>query len=186
MAPLSIRSFHKGVHVTYKNIIKSSMEALAADSKTVFVGYNLKNGSKCYGTMDGIPSNQIIEMPVAEALMAGMATGLAISGMKPVLIFERHDFMLLASDQIINHLDKIQALSHGQFTPKVIIRAIVGYDKPFDPGIQHKGNFTAMFKQYCSFPVYDCTDELTLTKAYGETITPQSSIMIVEHRGLYQ
>jgi pyruvate/2-oxoglutarate/acetoin dehydrogenase E1 component len=118
--------------------------------------------------------------------MAGMAIGMTLSGMKPVLIFERHDFMLLASDQIINHLGKINTLSHGQFNPKVIIRAIVGYNKPFDPGIQHKGNFTNLFKQYCFFPVYDCTDEITLAKAYGETALSQSSIMIVEHRGLYQ
>ena len=162
------------------------MEALAADPTTIFIGYNLKNGSKCYGTMVDVPEYQIIEMPVAEALMAGMATGMALSGMKPVLIFERQDFMLLSSDQIINHLDKINVLSHGQFNPKVIIRAIVGYDKPFDPGLQHKGNFTHLFEQYCSFPVYNCTDEVTLSNAYKEALNPQSSVMIAEYRGLYQ
>lgn len=185
MAPRTNRGLRKGVHVTYKDIIKTNMELLAADPTTIFIGYNLKNGSKCYGTMADIPTNKIIEMPVAEALMAGMATGLALSGMKPVLIFERHDFMLLSADQIINHLDKINQLSHGDFKPKVIIRAIIGHDKPFDPGLQHKGNFTNFFMEYCKFDIANCENMHTLALAYKIAETTQAPIMIVEHRRLY-
>ena len=171
----------------YKDALNKQMIELANDPKRVFIGYNLKNGSRCYGTMAGVSVGQIIEMPVAEALMAGMATGLALSGMKPVLIFERHDFMLLASDQIINHMDKIFELSHGRYNPCVIIRAIVGDKKPFDPGIQHLQDFTELFNQNtqntCVTRCQKCSD---IDKYYEKAILEKNgNSMIVDYRGLY-
>jgi pyruvate/2-oxoglutarate/acetoin dehydrogenase E1 component len=171
----------------YKDALNNQMIELAKDPKRVFIGYNLKNGSRCYGTMAGVSVGQIIEMPVAEALMAGMATGLALAGMKPVLIFERHDFMLLASDQIINHLDKIKALSDGRFNPKVIIRAIVGDDHPFDPGIQHLQNFTHLFKNECNnINIYNMTNVGGVERAYMFAKQFDNSSMCVEHKALYK
>lgn len=169
----------------YQMIIRSKMNDLALKDNTVFIGYNIKYGSKCYGTMVDVPAEKIYEMPVTEALMTGMATGMSLAGHLPILIFERHDFMLLASDQIINHLDKIQKLSEGQFRPKVIIRAILGHDKPFDPGIQHKSNFTSFFQEHCSFAVRDCPDEISLTNAYDEALNGTEPIIIIEHRKAY-
>ena len=169
----------------YQLIIKNKMEELSKMENSVFIGYNIKYGSKCYGTMLNVPDDKIYEMPVTEALMTGMATGMSLNGQLPILIFERHDFMLLASDQIINHLDKITKLSEGQFNPKVIIRAIAGHDKPFDPGPQHKSNFTGFFKEHCHFRVADCPDAETLAAAYDEAMTTSESIIIIEHKKAY-
>ena len=80
----------------YGEAVKKSMEMLAQDERTLFIGYNLVRGSKAYGSLSDIPSEKIIEMPVAENLMAGLSNGLSIGGFRPVLIFERHDFMLNA------------------------------------------------------------------------------------------
>ena len=96
--------------ISYKDAIKSSMQSISEKKEAVFIGYNLKYGSRCYGTMDTIPEDKIYEMPVAEDLMTGVATGMALGGYLPVLVFERQDFMLIASDQIINHLSKISEL----------------------------------------------------------------------------
>ena len=173
--------------IGYKDTIKTSMEQLAALPDTVFIGYNLKYGSKMYGTMSDVSNERILEMPVAEALMIGMATGMALAGMLPVLIFERMDFMLLASDQIINHLSRIMTLSKGQYNPKVIIRAIVGASKPFNPGPQHLGNYVTFFRHECFFPVIDAIDVCSLRRGYEYSLDAEwpSSVMICEHRELY-
>lgn len=171
--------------ITYKQAIKDSMEMIAKDPKAVFVGYNLLYGSKIYGTMADIPKDKIYEFPVSEQLMAGVATGLALEGWLPVLIFERMDFMLLAADQIINHLSKIEYLSGGQFNPKVIIRAIVGYNKPFDPGIQHLQNYARFFRSHCSFPVNECTSSYHVTDFYKDALSMSRSRMIIEYRCNY-
>lgn len=169
----------------YKDAIKTSMQKIAEKEEAVFIGYNIKYGSRCYGTMDTIPEDKIYEMPVAEDLMTGIATGMALEGYLPVLIFERQDFMLIASDQIINHLSKISELSQGQFNPKVIIRAIVGHDKPFNPGPQHLQDFTDFFQKYCSFPVIACWNFYQITEVYKEALERNESTMIVDYKSLY-
>ena len=60
-----------------------------------------------------------IEMPICEDFTVGFCTGLALEGYIPVCFIPRWDFLILAANQIINHLDKIPLL--GGFKPKVII-----------------------------------------------------------------
>jgi len=139
----------------YKDVIKDSMEELAQDEKSVFIGYNLKHGSKGYGSLKDVSEDRILETPVAENLMAGLATGLAIEGFKPVLIFERHDFMLNASDSLINYLNKIPILSDKQYNAPMIIRAVIGSQIPINPGPQHSADFSDFFKSELKFPVFD-------------------------------
>ena len=66
------------------------------------------------GTLKDVPDDQKIETPVAENLMVGLAIGMSFEGFKPVVYFERHDFMLVAADAISNHIDKIERISHGE------------------------------------------------------------------------
>jgi len=172
--------------MNYKQAIIQSMDFLAKDKKTIFIGYNVKFGSQVYGTLKNVPKKQILETPCAENLMTGLAIGMALKEYKPVLIFERHDFMLNAADAIINHLSKIQELSKGQFNPKIIIRAIIGADKPFYPGIQHIQDFTDMFKNYCSFPVVRLNNVIDIIPNYKDAYRVNYPVMFIEERGMYE
>ncbi len=159
--------------------VKEEMEELSKDPNVIFIGYNLKYGSKNYNCLKDVSSEKILEMPVAENLMTGIAIGMSLEGFKPVLIFERHDFMLLALDQIVNHLDKIEKMSEGQFKPTVIIRAIVGGTKPFNPDEVHKQDFTEIFKKICNFPVKRYKKGI-----YLEALKNNQTIMGIEYRDL--
>ena len=72
---------------------------------------------------------------------------MAIEGMIPVSTFPRWNFLLMGTDQIVNHLDKFRTMSNGDLTPKVIIRVAVGSEQPVDPQCQHKGNFSEAFRR---------------------------------------
>jgi pyruvate/2-oxoglutarate/acetoin dehydrogenase E1 component len=76
----------------------------------------------------------------------GVSTGLALSGLIPVSLYPRWNFLLCATDQIVNHLDKMSLMSDGEYQPKVIIRVAVGSEYPINPQDQHKGDFTEAFK----------------------------------------
>lgn len=169
----------------YKETIKKTMEEIAVDKKARFIGYNLKRGSKAYGTLTDIPKSRILEMPVAENLMAGVAMGMSLEGYKPVLIFERHDFMLNALDSLINHLDKIDLLSKGQYKSPMLIRAVIGSLSPINPGPQHCQDFSEFFKKTFHFPVYDPKNISDLTKSLEEGKKFEQPIMIIERRDLY-
>ena len=79
---------------------------------------------------------------MAEELQLGASIGLSLAGFCPVSIFPRMDFLWRAADQLINHLDKMEDMSHGEFRPFVIIRTAKGSTDPLDPGPQHKGDYT--------------------------------------------
>ena len=87
--------------MTYKETIKREMENLAKDDRVVFIGYNVGCGSKGGGTFENIPEPQLIEMPLAESLMMGCAVGMALESYKPVVYFERMDFITNALDVIV-------------------------------------------------------------------------------------
>ena len=79
----------------------------------------------------------------------GIANGLAIAGYIPVSVFPRWNFLLLATNQIVNHLDKLKEISRLKIPPKVIIRTGIGSVSPLHPGPQHTGDFTEAFKLMC-------------------------------------
>ena len=56
----------------------------------------------------------------------GISTGLALQGYIPITCYPRFDFLILAMNQLVNHLDKIRHMSFDEFKPRVIIRTSIG------------------------------------------------------------
>jgi len=167
----------------YKNEIKKSMEFLSLDNKIIFIGYGLKYGSCGGGMLVNVPKNQIIETPVAENLMLSMAIGLSMNGFKPIVIFERMDFLMNAMDALVNHLDKISTISKNEFTPKVMIRCIVGGKKvPFFTGITHVQDHTlGVASMLTTMKCESLTDSNAIKSAYNE----HKNGIFVEYKDLY-
>ncbi len=135
----------------YFDEIKSSMEWLARDPRTVFIGQAVEvPGTAMSNTLKDIPVERRIELPVAEELQMGMTIGLALQGQVPVSIYPRWNFLLLAANQLVNHLDKLGVMSNGGFQPRVIIRTSIGSQRPLHPQFQHIGDFTDAFRLMCT------------------------------------
>ena len=66
---------------------------------------------------------------------------------RPISIFPRWNFLLCATNQLVNHLDKYPIMSENRFCPNPIIRTAVGSEKPLFPGHQHIGNMSDGFKK---------------------------------------
>lgn len=134
----------------YAEALTAAMSMLAGDAQTLFVGQAVSvPGTAMYGTLREVPLERRIELPVEEDLQMGMSTGLALTGWIPVSIFPRWNFLLLAVNQLVNHLDKMGEMSGGGFHPKVIIRTSIGSERPLHPGVQHVGDFTEAFRLMC-------------------------------------
>lgn len=132
----------------YKEEIIKAMSMLAEHPKTYFIGQAVEyEGTGLYDSLSHLPKSKRLELPVAEYLQSGLANGMAIEGMIPVSTFPRWNFLLMGTDQIVNHLDKFRTMSNGDLTPKVIIRVAVGSEQPVDPQCQHKGNFSEAFRR---------------------------------------
>jgi pyruvate/2-oxoglutarate/acetoin dehydrogenase E1 component len=139
--------------MTYKEALAGAMRELAADPLVRIIGYGVKFG-RAAGTLKGIADESLIETPVAENLMVGLAVGLALKGLRPVVYIERMDFLANAIDAVVNHLDKIDRLSGGEFQPVVLLRVVVGNkQKPLFTGVTHCQDFSEAVRRMVGFPV---------------------------------
>jgi pyruvate/2-oxoglutarate/acetoin dehydrogenase E1 component len=127
-----------------------AMEWLASDPRVVFLGQAVAcPGTAMSNTLKNVSRDKLLELPVTEELQMGMSSGLALAGQVPVSIFPRWNFLLLATNQVVNHLDKFPLMSSGGYRPKVIIRTGIGSVRPLHPQHQHVGDFTEAFRLMC-------------------------------------
>jgi len=173
--------------VTYKEALTRSMDTLAADPARRFVGYGLLHG-RCMGTIKCVDDSKLIETPVAENLMVGIAIGLSLKGLRPLVFIERFDFALCAADAIVNHLSAADAISRGEFSPAAILRCVVGNrTKPLFTGETHTQNFTEAFRSMVSFPVHEMRTPEDVVESYESAAELQAngiSSMLVEFKDL--
>ena len=135
----------------YFEELKRSMDFLAQDSRTVFIGQAVEvAGTAMSNTLKDVSLTQRLELPVAEEMQMGMSLGMVLQGLIPVSIYPRWNFLLLAINQLVNHVDKIDAMSSGGYRPKLIIRTGIGSERPLHPQHQHVGDFTDAIQRMCT------------------------------------
>jgi len=174
---------------TYKDLITESMEMIASLDNSIFCGQAVSvEGTAMRSTLINVPTDKLIEFPVDEDFQMGFCTGMAISGFLPVCIFPRWNFLLVATNQIVNYLDKLSELTRLNPPPKVIIRTAVGSILPLNPGIQHTGDYTDAFKILVNnINIVRLDDKSQIKSEYVKAVTRNDGVstILVEHSDLY-
>lgn len=129
--------------MNYLEELKKIMTWLGKQENTFFLGQTVKYpGSPMNASMNDVPEEKKLELPLIEDDQMGMSIGLALEGFIPISVYPRIDFLIIAMNQLVNHLDKIEEMSEGEFKPGVIIRTQIGNTTPIWPGLQHCGDYT--------------------------------------------
>jgi len=166
-----------------------AMEMLGRDPRTIFMGQAVAcPGTAMTNTLKNVPREKLLELPVAEEMQMGMSTGMALTGVVPVSIYPRWNFLLLAVNQIVGHLDKLPAMSEGGYRPKVIIRTGIGSERPLHPQHQHVGDFTDAFRLMCkTIEVIRLDEPKDIYPAYEKALTREDgrSTLIIEYGDYY-
>lgn len=173
----------------YFDELKRSMEWLAEDPRVLFLGQAVEvPGTAMSNTLKAVAPEKLLEMPVDEDMQMGMSVGLAMQGAVPVSLFPRWNFLLLATNQLINHLDKISVMSQGGYAPKVIIRTSVGSERPLHPSHQHVGDYTDAFRAMCqSVEIIRLDEPEQIFPAYQKALLREDgrSTLLVEWGDFY-
>ena len=173
----------------YFDELKRSMEFLAADPRTVFIGQAVAvPGTAMTNTLKDVARGKLIELPVAEEMQMGMTLGMALGGAVPVSIYPRWNFLLCAINQLVNHLDKVQVMSNGGYRPKAIIRTGIGSERPLHPQHQHVGDFTAAIQAMCTtIEVIRVAEPAEVFRAYEKALLRDDhrSTIVVEYGDYY-
>jgi pyruvate dehydrogenase E1 component beta subunit len=174
--------------MNYKEEVFKGMEWLNDHPKTIFIGQAIEyKGTALTHQVKNFDKEKLLELPVAEEFQAGLALGLALEGYIPVSMYPRMNFIILAMNQIVNHLDKWEAMSAGQSKPKVIMKAVVGSQYPLDPGHQHKANYVECFRSACTnIDVVELLYPQQIMPAYKQALSGEKSTLIIEHGDLYR
>ena len=131
----------------YFEELKKSMESIAEHPNSLFIGQAVSvPGTAISTTLTGIEKTKLLEMPVEEDFQMGVSLGFALQGYIPISIFPRWNFLLLATNQLINHVDKLKLMTGNKIQAKMIIRTAIGSENPIFPGPQHTGDFTEAFR----------------------------------------
>lgn len=161
------------------------MTEASEDVNTIFIGQQIVyRGNPMSSTLDGVPKEKMIELPVMEETQMGMSLGLSMMGHRVITFYPRWDFLISAANQLINHVDKYQLMTDE--LPHIIVRVGKGSDKPLDPGHQHKANYLSEFKSISkTIQYFDCKTIKELTEAYDIALNNRGVFVICEYPELY-
>lgn len=134
------------------------------------------------GLSDEFGSERIIDTPIAEAAIAGIAVGAAIAGMRPIADVQYGDFLFNMMDQLANEAAKMRYMSGGTLTVPLVMRAPIGATAR---GAQHAQCLESFFthvpglKVLCPATAYDAKGLLK------SAVRDENPVLIFEHKLLY-
>jgi hypothetical protein len=167
---------------SYAEEMRKAMKMLGDHKDTVFLGQTVGyKGSPIYTSLEDVAMEKRIELPVMEETQMGMSIGMALAGYIPISIYPRFDFLTLATNQLVNHLDKAHELSNGQYNPKVIVRTAVGSKSPLYPGPQHCQDHTDAYRLLLPhMEVVRLTKHDQIVEEYQKALERDKSSLLVE------
>ncbi len=173
--------------MNYKEEVGKAMRMLGEHEKTIFLGQTVEySGSAMFGSLKDVSLEKKIELPIIEDTQMGMSIGLSLGRFIPISIFPRMDFLICAMNQLVNHLDKTQEMSHGEFAPKVIIRTMVGGTKPLYPGVQHCSDYTEVLRiLFKNIDVIKLEKPEEIVPSYKRALESNRSTLLIEIADLY-
>jgi len=171
----------------YKDSLTNMMTKLGKMDNTVFLGQQiLFPGNPMSGTLIDVPKEKMIELPVMEDSQMGMSLGMAMAGKFVITFYPRWDFLICAANQLVNHVDKIELMSNGQWKPNIIIRVAKGSEIPLNPGPQHRGNYFNEFQSITqTVKFFDCLTVDDIENAYNHAINEGGITLINEYPEKY-
>ena len=171
--------------ISYKDELTTAMTYLGEQDNTIFIGQQIVYaGNPMSTTLGNVSKDKMIEVPVMEETQMGMSLGLAMTGKTVITFYPRWDFIVLAVNQLVNHVDKYNLMT-GK-TVNLLIRLGKGSDTPLDPGHQHKGNYLNEFKSMCpNIKFHNLIDAGDIVATYKEAYSSGGVHVLVEYPELY-
>lgn len=173
----------------YFDELKRTMEWVAAQPGTMFLGQTVAGpGTFMFQTLRDLPPSKTLEMPINESFQMQFTIGMALAGYIPISVYPRQNFLLLATADMVNMLDKIPAISGGVICPRVIIRVASGPFHPVHPGHQHIGNYAEAFRaMFTWMEVVELENPEDIFPAYQRAVCrpDPKATLIIEHGNSY-
>jgi acetoin:2,6-dichlorophenolindophenol oxidoreductase subunit beta len=176
------------VDLSYREAINAALaDELERDRTVLLMGEDVATAGGVFKTNEGLPERfgleRIRNTPICENGFIGVALGMAVTGLRPVVEIMFSDFLPTAADALVNELPKFRFMSGGQCVVPVTVRSIGGATGRF--GTQHSATGESW---YMGLPGLKVATAATPTSAYGvlrAAIQDDDPVLFFEHKGLY-
>lgn len=160
---------------------------MEADPSVFVFGLDVSDHKRIFGSTQGLVEKFGVERcfgtPLSEDAMTGVALGAAISGLRPVHVHIRADFMLLGMNQIANMISNLRYMSGGKLRVPLVIRAIIG--RGWGQSAQHSKSLHGIFAHLPGLKVVMPTTPQDAYSLLQSAIRDDNPVIFLEHRWLY-
>lgn len=176
------------VKTTVREALRDAMaEEMRADPRVFVMGEEVAEYQGAYkvtqGLLEEFGPKRVIDTPITEYGFAGVGTGAAMGGLKPIIEFMTFNFAMQAIDHIINSAAKTNYMSGGQMRCPIVFRGPNGSASRV--GAQHSQNYAPWYASVPGLIViapYDSADAKGLLKA---AIRSQDPVVFLENELMY-
>jgi pyruvate dehydrogenase E1 component beta subunit len=135
------------------------------------------------GMLQKFGPRRVVDTPISEIGIAGMATGAAMAGLRPIAEFMTWSFALEAMDQLVNHAAKITYMSGGRISCPVVFRGPAGVGTQLSA--QHSQSLESWYAHTPGFKVVLPSTPADAKGLLKTAIRDNNPIIFMEHAGLY-
>lgn len=175
--------------ISYRDALNQALvEEMRRDQSVLVFGEDaaLYEGSfkVTKGLLKEFGDKRVIDTPISEAAIVGMATGAAMGGLRPVPELMTVNFAYLALDQICNHLALMRYMFGGQVRVPVTIRMPAGGGHQL--GSQHSHSLEALFMHTPGLKVVYASTPANAKALLKASIRDDNPVIFLEHEGPLQ
>jgi acetoin:2,6-dichlorophenolindophenol oxidoreductase subunit beta len=174
--------------LTYREAINAALDdAMAADDAVLLMGEDVSADGGVFKTNIGLAEKYGLERvrntPICENGFLGVALGMSLVGMRPVVEIMFADFLPTAGDAIVNQLPKYRYMSGGQTAVPVTVRSVSGATGRF--GTQHSATGESWFMHLPGLRVVTASSPGSAYSLLRAAIDDPNPTLFYEHKGLY-
>jgi pyruvate dehydrogenase E1 component beta subunit len=172
---------------TFINAIGAALhEEMTRDPTVYLFGEDVALGGPfgvTKGLAEGCGANRVVNTPISEATVMGIAVGAATAGLRPVVEVMFIDFITLALDQLVNHAAKLHYMSGGQLKIPLTVRVQCGISGTM--GAHHSQSLEAWLAHVPGLKVVMPSNPADAKGLLKAAIRDNTPVIFIEHRGLY-
>src|SRR5579871_3016587 len=135
------------------------------------------------GMLEKFGPKRVLDTPISETGIAGLATGAAMAGLRPIAEFMTWSFALEAMDQLVNHAAKITYMSGGRISCPVVFRGPAGVGTQLSA--QHSQSLESWYAHTPGFKVVLPATPADAKGLLKTAIRDDNPVVFMEHAGLY-
>ena len=160
--------------------------ALELDPNVFVLGQGVDDPGAMFGVTKGLDqrfgSQRVFDTPLSEEGLTGICTGAAMTGLRPVYMHNRPDFLLLAFNQIVNHASKIHYLDNGETRVPLVIWSAIG--RGWGSGSQHSQAIQGLLMTVPGLKIIMPSTPYDAKGLMLAAIADNNPVLIFEHRWL--